>query len=116
MELGSATLWEVMLEDGSSPIPRHGNLGSLCHAWGGTGSYLMHRYLLGVTPKAPGYTQAAFNPQMGNLKQIQGRVPTPHGAIEVEMEKQNSKVRGKISLPEAIELETLPEGFERAGK
>lgn len=116
VELGSATLWELMLEDGSSPIPRYGNLGSLCHAWGGTGAYLLHRYILGITPTAPGFTRAAFAPQLGELNQVQGRVPTPLGVIEVEMEKKKGKPFGKISLPESIELEKLPEGFERVSR
>jgi hypothetical protein len=53
IERGYPTLWEVMMPDGDTPISTHGNLGSLCHAWGGVATYLLPRYILGIQPVSP---------------------------------------------------------------
>jgi len=53
------------------------------HAWGAAPANIIARYVLGVRPLAPGYTRALIAPQPGSLEWMRGKVPTPHGPIEV---------------------------------
>lgn len=106
-EKGHTTLWEVMLPDGNTPIKEHGNLGSLCHAWGGLGAYLMHRYILGVEIAKPGFKCVNIKPQLGSLEYASGTVPTPHGPIELDLRNTGKGVEGTVKLPEGIEIGEL---------
>nr|WP_197071493.1 amylo-alpha-1,6-glucosidase [Massilia sp. JS1662] len=56
---------------------------SLCHAWGASPLYLLGKYYLGVKPTQPGYAAYVVEPDLGGLKWIEGKVPTPHGDIAV---------------------------------
>ena len=65
---------------------------SLCHAWGASPLYLLGRYYLGVKPTQPGYAAYVVEPDLGGLKWIDGRVPTPHGDIAVFADGARIKV------------------------
>ncbi|MCS0613362.1 hypothetical protein NX783_11505 [Massilia kyonggiensis] len=56
---------------------------SLCHAWGASPLYLLGKYYLGVKPTQSGYAAYVVEPDLGGLKWIDGKVPTPHGDIAV---------------------------------
>jgi hypothetical protein len=70
---------------------------SLCHAWGASPLYLFGRYYLGVKPTAPGYAAYVVEPNLGGLKWIDGKVPTPHGEIAVFMDMKQIKVTAPSS-------------------
>lgn len=65
---------------------------SLCHAWGASPIYLLGKYFLGVKPVAPGYSKFEIRPVLGDLKWMEGNVPTPNGKIHVRMDKKTIKV------------------------
>lgn len=110
IQQGHTTIWEVMMPDGSTPIRQHGNLGSLTHAWGALGNYLLQRYVLGIRNLAPGFREVSVQPDLGELTHASGRVPTPHGCIEVELQKVGGKLRGQVTLPTGIMVNESTEG------
>ena len=63
------------------------------HAWGATPTYQMPSKILGITPKAPGFSEFDFNPNMCGLKWIKGTIPTPLGLIEVFSDGKESYAR-----------------------
>lgn len=106
IQQGHHTYWEMMYRDGSLPYGNNGDILSLCHAWGGLGSYALQAYVGGVRPMAVGFKQALVQPQMGSLDWMKVKVPTPYGVIELEAEK-NSKtgvVKGEVKCPAEVKV------------
>lgn len=85
------------------------------HAWGAAPAHLLPRYVLGVQLAAPGGKQLLIRPHPGSLRQAAGRVPTPHGPVDVRWE-QVADFRAHITLPAGVvaRLE-LPAGLASAG-
>lgn len=72
---------------------------SLCHAWGASPVYLLGRYFLGVEPLLPGYGHAesphvaySIRPTLAGLDFMRGDVPTPHGLIHIELNKEHVSI------------------------
>ncbi len=58
------------------------------HAWGAAPANIVGRYVLGVTPAAPGFAVAALRPQLGTmLSHADGVVPTIRGPIHVVLDR-----------------------------
>ncbi len=93
---GATSFWEkyVPSETGTQHLAMYGRPygKSLCHAWGASPVYLLGRYYLGVVPVKPGYATFEVRPHLGDLKWIEGDVPTPHGKIHVYMDNSCVKV------------------------
>ena len=93
---GATSFWEkyVPSEQGTQHLAMYGRPygKSLCHAWGASPIYLLGKYYLGVSPTKPGYEEYEVRPQLGDLKWMQGTVPTPQGLIHVYMDHQRVKV------------------------
>jgi hypothetical protein len=112
---GHATYWEMMYPDGSLPFGDRGDLLSLCHAWGGTGSYALQAYVGGIRPSAPGFRRFAAAPELGPLRWVKAKVPTLYGPIELEAEATaDGRVRGVLTRPAGTEA-TAAEGIEVRG-
>ena len=60
--------------------------------------------LLGVKQAAPGWDEVRFEPLGLEGRMISGRVPTPHGNIEVSVDWRNGAVEKKILLPKGVKL------------
>ncbi len=73
--------------------------GSRCHAWSATPTYDLTTWVLGVRPAAPGYSRAEIAPHFGSLMHLEGRVPTPHGLIEVKLDREAG---GEVVIPDGI--------------
>jgi alpha-L-rhamnosidase len=58
-------------------------LDSTAHAWGTGATSALSEYVLGVTPATAGYATWTVMPHPGHLAWSEGRVPTPHGPIDV---------------------------------
>jgi alpha-L-rhamnosidase len=58
------------------------------HAWGAAPANILPRFLLGVRPLAPGFAQAAIQPQPGSLTHVEGTVATIRGPIRVVVDAQ----------------------------
>lgn len=53
------------------------------HAWGAAPANIIPRYVLGVRPLEPGYGRVLIDPQLGDLAEVRGVVPTIRGSIHV---------------------------------
>jgi hypothetical protein len=56
-------------------------------------------WVLGVRPAAPGYARTEIAPRFGKLRHLEGRVPTPHGLVEVKLDREGG---GEIVIPEGV--------------
>lgn len=72
------------------------------HAWGAAPANLLPRFVLGVEAIKPGWKSARISPRASGLKHAKGKIPTLHGAIDVEW-KNNPSFDISITLPEGIE-------------
>lgn len=97
LDLGATTIWEAYdpAQKGDEHYAMYGRpFGkSLCHAWGANPVYLFGKYLLGVKPLSPGYDSYLVEPSLAGLQWIKGRVPTPHGNIEVYADKKIMRIK-----------------------
>jgi hypothetical protein len=109
---GHCTIWEAMMPGGGLPIGPDGNTLSFAHAWGGLGSFLMQRQVLGIAPLSPGFARMTLRPDLGPLAYAAGTVPTPHGPIEVTLERKGGALRGQLRLPAGVEAADVPPGIE----
>lgn len=69
---GATTWWESWHRDAS-----------ICHGWSGAPTFYLPAYVLGVTPLAPGFKRLRIAPTPLDLEWAEGRVPTPHGPVDV---------------------------------
>ena len=98
LDLGATSFWELFdpREKGDQHYAMYGRTfgRSFCHAWGASPAYLLGRYYLGVTPTRPGFAAYEVCPNLGGLKWMHGKVPTPNGEIEVTVKDGKATVRG----------------------
>lgn len=97
----SGASWEYVKPDGSPGIDL---FTSLAHPWGAAPTYVLPEYLVGVAPTSPGYQTIVVTPMIGylGLKEVSGRVPTPHGSIEVSWTMKGNNVDMTISVPDGV--------------
>ncbi|GHH87592.1 alpha-L-rhamnosidase [Streptomyces sulfonofaciens] len=113
------THWEGIGPDGS---PYEDAYTSMAHGWStGVLPALTHQ-LLGARPTSPGYATWEVRPHPGDIAWAQGRLPTPHGPLDVAW--QNSRTaftvtvrapagtRGVLALPGTGDRTTVHEGHE----
>jgi alpha-L-rhamnosidase len=97
LDLGATSFWETYdpEQSGDEHYAMYGRpFGkSLCHAWGANPIYLFGKYLLGVRPTSPGYKSYCIEPALAGLEWMEGKVPTPHGTIDLFMNKSIIKVK-----------------------
>lgn len=60
------------------------------HAWGAVPGNIVGRFVLGVKPLKPGFSEFEIKPQLGDLRFAEGRIPSIKGDIIV-LAKQSSK-------------------------
>lgn len=107
LDEGATSFWEKFnpADEGAEHLAMYGRPygKSLCHAWGASPIYLIGKYFLGVRPTKPGYEEYEVRPALGNLKRMQGSVPTPFGEVKVKMDDHTVTVksdggRGKLFI------------------
>lgn len=125
LDLGATTFWEdfdIKWAENAFRIDElpqagkddaHGDFGkfcytqfrhSLCHGWASGPTAFLSRHVLGIKPIESGYKKIKLEPHLGNLTYAEGKVPTPHGAIEVRHELINGEIKTKISVPDGVEV------------
>ncbi|MFE5141373.1 alpha-L-rhamnosidase C-terminal domain-containing protein [Streptomyces fagopyri] len=77
----TGTMWENI--SGSDGTPGLGSGTSLSHGWSTAPTSALSSYVLGVRPDTAGYDTWTVQPHPGDLTWTRGRVPTPHGDIDV---------------------------------
>jgi len=97
LETDSPTIWEAnVYEHGKSA---YAHTGSLCHAFALAPVNVFQRYILGITPITGGFRRFRVHPQVGDLTQLRGSVPTPSGFITLECRRGRSSLAIKLSVP-----------------
>jgi alpha-L-rhamnosidase len=98
--LASLLRWHTQVERGAFQEYWDAPIGtsSRCHGWAACPTYDLVAYVLGVRPLAPGYAHAIVDPRLGHLRRAWGRVPTPHGWLEVGVELDEVTV----AVPEGV--------------
>jgi hypothetical protein len=76
---------------------------SRCHAWSATPTYDLTTHVLGVQPVVEsvvdiGFRRVLVEPELGGRDQVSGRVPTPHGDLELAL----TRTGGRVQVPEGI--------------
>jgi hypothetical protein len=80
---------------------------SLSHGWSsGPTAWLMDN-VLGVIPEEPGFRRVSIRPDLLDLESASGIVPTPQGAIRVDLKKVDNTVVATIDLPEGTQAQVL---------
>ena len=108
--------WWAQIERGNTTIEEYWDAprgtASRAHAWSATPTYDLPRHVLGVRPLEPGYRKAEIRPLFGKLQRLSGRVPTPHGLIEVDLTRETG---GTIIVPDGVELAVVFDDCALAG-
>lgn len=77
-----------------------------CHAWGSVPLQQFPRYILGVRPSAPGFDEVLIDPVPSGLSHAEGRIPTPHGPIDIRWERTGEESRRvSVRMPPTIKFE-----------
>jgi alpha-L-rhamnosidase len=95
--------WCPQIERGNSTFEEYwgadSGSGSRCHAWSATPTYDLTTHVLGVRPLSPGYATAEIAPIFGDLRHLEGAVPTPRGMIELTLDRESG---GEVSIPDGV--------------
>jgi alpha-L-rhamnosidase len=99
--------WGYMLDQGASTwwerLPLKPSA-SRCHGWSTHPTTFLSKHVLGLAPVEPGWKKFSVNPQTFDLSSAKGKVPTPHGEIEVAW---------SLSKKKELEIElVVPPGTE----
>ncbi len=124
LKLGATSFWEEYnpTKKGAEHLAMYGReFGkSLCHAWGASPIYLLGKYYIGVKPTSPGYAMYTVEPNLGGLQWIEGRVPTPNGAIAVHCSTKEMNITtaagiGTLRFHSAVKPECKQTTIESKG-
>ncbi|WP_035346874.1 alpha-L-rhamnosidase C-terminal domain-containing protein [Edaphobacter aggregans] len=72
---------------------------SLAHGWSSGPTAWLAENILGITPLDPGYDTVSIHPDLLDLSWAYGSVPTPHGLIKINLDKQRGIV---LDLPRGV--------------
>lgn len=125
LEMGATTFWEdfdvewtenaaridEIVPDGKRDI--HGDSGkfcyeglrhSLCHGWASGPTAYLSKQVLGVNILEAGCKKIEIKPDLGGLKWVKGKFPTPYGEIEIEHTLESDKIKTQVSAPKEIDI------------
>ncbi len=77
--------------------------GTHCHGWSSTPTRDLMQHTLGITPAEPGFTVASVAPALGDLDWASGSVPTPHGPVSVQIDRDGLTVTSPV--PTRVQLD-----------
>lgn len=76
-----------------------GTFVSLCHGWSAGATNYLTEKVLGVRSTGAGFKTFTIKPDLGGLRWVKGKVPTPSGAISVSLEQAGTGLKAKIVVP-----------------
>lgn len=94
--------WREMLKIGlttfaEEPEPTRSD----CHAWSASPNYDLLATVCGIIPAKPGFEAVRVQPALGELQEVEGRMPHPKGEISVKLRRNGPNgLVGEISLPD----------------
>ncbi|MDQ6481577.1 alpha-L-rhamnosidase C-terminal domain-containing protein [Dyadobacter sp. LHD-138] len=126
LDMGATTFWEdfdldwtknaapitEVVPDGKDDI--HGDFGaycyknlrhSLCHGWASGPTSWLSEHVLGVSVLEPGCKSIKVQPNLGDLKWVEGSFPTPMGVVKIRHEKSaDGKIKSTIDAPKGVKV------------
>lgn len=96
--------WYSIIEQGYSTCgetgePHHDR--SDCHAWSASPAFFFLNLIAGIESEKPGFNKISIAPSFATLNKIKCSMPHPSGIIELELSLENTKLSGKIILPDS---------------
>ncbi|WP_229253806.1 alpha-L-rhamnosidase C-terminal domain-containing protein [Dyadobacter sp. NIV53] len=126
LDMGATTFWEdfdLAWTKNAAPIDElvpegkddiHGDFGaycykhlrhSLCHGWASGPTSWLTEHVLGVSVVETGCKTIRIQPNLGDLKWVEGTYPTPMGVVKIRHEKQeNGKIKSTIDAPKGVKI------------
>jgi hypothetical protein len=95
---GATTFWEHFGLSWPRDLQPDRGL-SLCHGWSAAPTYALPAHVLGVRPLEPGFAKALIAPHPADLSWASGKVPTPHGSLEVSWQRAAGQFRLQVNVP-----------------
>jgi hypothetical protein len=89
------------------------NYVSLSHGWSSGPTSFLTEHILGVRPTSAGYDNVNIQPNLCDLKWMEGNIPTPHGIIYVKAFRQKSRLTVRVMLPAGIRAHIVLPGVSR---
>lgn len=78
------------------------------HAWGAAPANIIPRFLVGVQPAAPGFSEIRVAPHPADLNAFEAMVPTPRGPVVVQYEKEAALGQLRVESPVPMQLVLPP--------
>jgi hypothetical protein len=101
--LGLLNPWREMIDKGLTTFSENPDpCRSECHAWSSSPNYDFLATVCGVEPDSAGFASVKVQPHLGGLSFVKGIVPHPKGLIEVELERADGGLKGKVVLPSEL--------------
>ena len=128
LDMGATTFWEdfdvdwmenaagidELVPEGKKDI--HADFGaycyknlrhSLCHGWASGPTAWLSEHILGVKVEEAGCKVIRIEPNLGDLKWVEGTFPTPYGVVSIKHTKDaNGKVKTEVKTPKEIKIVT----------
>jgi hypothetical protein len=90
--------WSRYLVDGYDTFGECWGWGTPVHGWSSTPTRDLVTQVLGITPDLPGYERVRVAPRPGDLTEVAGSVPTPHGPVEVRVTGTSAVVDSPVPV------------------
>ena len=97
--------WQVVPETES--FREMWNSGDLSHGWCSTPLVQMSQHILGVAPASPGFKTMTIHPHVCDLTWAKGKVPTPHGDVEISWKWAAGTLFLEATIPAGTEAEVI---------
>ena len=97
----------------TSGYPNLSQFSSLAHGWASGPTVVLTRDVLGVDPTAAGYRRFTVAPHTASLTWAEGRVPTPHGAIDASWRRRGDDIAIATTVPRGTEATVAVPTFGR---
>ena len=69
--------------------------------------YILAQDIAGVRPTAPGYARCQIRPQLGNLRELDVIVHTPHGPLHFTSRAKADGCRLRLDIPSQVDAELV---------
>ena len=75
------------------------------HPWSASPAYFYFNYLAGIRSAKNSYEEIHIRPAFGELNNIEGIMPTPHGNIIFHLKRKGKKLMAEITIPDDMKGE-----------
>mgnify|MGYP000468377063 CR=1 FL=1 len=77
------------------------------HPWSASPAYFYFNYLAGIQSTKNSFEEIVVKPVFGELSKMEGFLPTPHGNILFNLQKQDNKLDAQLTIPETMKGEIV---------